>query len=402
MVPEVFRHESFLLELPFHAGLPHGFILHIKDDPGAPPTQGWEEFDLDTYLGLAGDPVPRDMPSTTLMFSAVRGQPLRPWQTVEEAWPRIFKWHRRSQSAPRRLLASKPVRTVGGLVRADPLRAPISVVQAVRLSARPEICDGDWRWAQLDRALGHLNNLLSAVMSVRRDPELTAVGLRDLPPLVFGFGWDVHADERRSEVQWQGYMANDRLPWLEPEMTWEEAELAAWMSMEKEHPLRQVGDFLLGAWSSAQRGRFSHAVAQACTAVELLISAAVRLAAPKRGYSPEKLANVLDGPFASRARDHFAPIFGYDAEAATSSDALGRWWRDTYLLRNRVVHHAHCPTEPEAVRAVEAAEALHHDLGGRLSTDEQFASLSLNIPPHVVAAAEQRGHGPVPRSFERP
>lgn len=402
VAPQVFRHESFLLELPFHASLPQGFILHVKDDPGAPPTSGWEHFDLDSYLGLAGHPLPTDMPSTTLMFSVARGEPVRPWRAAEEAWPGVFKWHRRGQGLPRRLLASKPVRVLRELMRPIPLRTSVSVVQAVRLAPRPEGYDEDWRWAQLGQALEHLNDLLSGVMSVRRDPEVAPVGLRELPPLAFGFGWDLHPDGRRSRVEWQGYAANDRLPWLEPVMTSEEAELAAWISTANGHPLKQAGDFLLGAWSSAQRGRFTHAVAEAGTAVELLISAALRLAAPYHGYSQPKLNNVLDGPFASRARDHFAPIFGYDTDPATSKDALGRWWQDTYLLRNRVVHRGHRPTEPEAAQALEAAEGLHHDLGGRLSRDPHLSGLLLAVPASVVVAAEQHGHGPVPRSFEQP
>ncbi len=199
----------------------------------------------------------------------------------------------------------------------------------------------------------------------------------------------------------RGYAANDRLPSAEPTMTAEEAELAAWIATAKDHPLKQAGDFLLVAWSSAQRGRFTHAVTEAGTAVELLVSASLRVAAPTRGYPAQKLANILEGPFASRVRDHFAPMFGYDSAPETSTDALGRWWQDTYLLRNRIVHTGHRPTEAEAVAALEAAENLHHDLGERFSNDPQLGAELLPVPASVIAAAEQHGHGPVPRSFER-
>jgi hypothetical protein len=249
-------------------------------------------------------------------------------------------------------------------------------------------------------ALGHLNDFLTGVMSIRRDPEVTTIHLRNLPPLLFGFGWDVASDNSRSAVEWQVYMANDRLPLDHPRMTWEEADLASWFSAAKGHPIKDAGDFLLTAWSSAQRGSHTQAVAEAGTAMELLIAGVVRLVAPRRGYSNEKIGNVLSGPFASLCKDHFAVLLGYGPDPLVSEDALGRWWRDTYLLRNRVVHRGHKPTEPETVRALESAEALLHDNGERLSAEEQLRELLLPVPEVVWAAAQEHGAGPVPRSFE--
>lgn len=397
-----FRHESFLLELPFDVGLPRGFILHVKDDPDAPVTPGWEDFDLNRYLGLSGDPVPRHIPSTTLMFAVAPGPSIRPWRSAEKAWPGVFRWQRRSLSLPSRIATSAPVRVVRDVVAVRGLQKPVSVVQAVRLAPRPTTYDEDWRWAQLTAALDHLNDFLTAVMSVRRDPEVTPVGLRDVPPLVLGFGWNLNSDDSRSRVEWQAYLANDRLPLDHPPMTWEEADLASWISATKGHPLKDAGDFLLGAWSSAQRGRYTHAVAEAGTAVELLAAGSVRLVAPLRGYSADKLTNVLGGPFASLVKDHFAVLVGYGRDPATAPDALGVWWRDAYILRNQVVHRGFQPREPDTVKALEAAEGLVHDLGARFSNDQQLRQLLLPVPNEVWAAAQRHGSGPVPRSFENP
>src|SRR4051794_20859984 len=100
--PDVFRHESFLLVLPFHARLHAGFVLHVKDGPGARRENGWEHFDLQEYLGLDSPETPGAMASTTLMFKLTRGEPVRPWRTAEQAWPDIFRWQRRQQRLHRR------------------------------------------------------------------------------------------------------------------------------------------------------------------------------------------------------------------------------------------------------------------------------------------------------------
>lgn len=397
----VFRHESFLLELPFDAGLPVGFVLHVKDDDQAPITPGWGAFDLNGYLGLSGPPLAHNIPSTTLMFKVAPGHAIRPRRNAERAWPRIFKWQRSSLSFPLRVVTSAPVRiVVRGLLGPPTLRKPVSVVQAVRLAPRPPQYDEDWRWNQLSVALDHLNEFLTGIMSVRRDPEVTAIGLRDLPPLVLGFGWDLHADGARSPVESQAYLANDRVPLDHPRMTRQEADLAAWISSFKGHPIKQAGDFLLAGWASAQRGRYAQAVAEAGTAIELLTAGVLRVSGRRCGYSDNKLAYVLDGPFANLVRDHFAVLLGYDRKPDEASDALGQWWQYAYKLRNRVVHHGHRPTEPETVKALEAAEALIDDLATRLSADERFEDALLPVPDAVWAAAYHSGSGPVPRSFE--
>jgi hypothetical protein len=61
-------------------------------------------------------------------------------------------------------------------------------------------------------------------------------------------------------------------------------------------------------------------------------------------YSAVKVNNVLDGPFASRVKDHFAYLLNFSPDVSAATDELGTWWRDGYLLRNAVAHRAHRAT----------------------------------------------------------
>jgi hypothetical protein len=261
--------------------------------------------------------------------------------------------------------------------------------------------DERWRWEQFDNALDHLNELIAGVMTVSRNLELRTVGRRDLPPLVLGFGWDLMADGERSPVAWQTYVPHDRIADVGHELTAEEATFAAWIANTRGDPFKDSRSFLLAAWSAAQQGRFTHAIADSGTAVEVLVSAALRVAAPIKGYDSAKLDNILAGSFASRVKDHFAPTFAYDRDPLTSSDPLGAWWQAGYLLRNQVVHRGLRPTEPQTVTALEASEALHLDLADRWSNDPRLAPLLGRIPDYVISEAAQAGAGPVPRYFER-
>ena len=333
MSPTVFRHESFLFALPFHCGLYNGFGMHFEDAPRTQRTTGWEHFALGAYLGFGPDPLPDDLPSTTLLFATAPGQPVDPFFAVEQAWPRIFAWQRRLRHGRLGTLRySRPLLALDRLRRGHALRQPVSVVQAIRLAPRPQRYDESWRWEQFDKALEHLNELLAGVMTVSRDLEVTSIGRRDLPPLVFGFGWDLTAGGDRSPVAWQTYLPHDRIAHIGSELSAEEATLAAWIANTRGDPFNASRGYLLAAWSSAQRGRFTHAVAESGTAVEVLVSAALRAAASIKGYDATKLGNVLDGPFASRLKDHFAPCFGYERDPLSSSDRLGEWWQKGYSL----------------------------------------------------------------------
>jgi hypothetical protein len=98
---------------------------------------------------------------------------------------------------------------------------------------------------------------------------------------------------------------------------------------------------------------------------------------------------VLDGPFASRVKDHFAPLLGFQRDPVTSSDPLGDWWQQCYLLRNNVVHRGHQPTFVEVDRAFGVAHALHNEVGKRLSSDPNLHALHLPIPSDVWDEADR-------------
>jgi hypothetical protein len=66
-----------------------------------------------------------------------------------------------------------------------------TVVEAIRIDERPEEMTEGWRAEQLHLALDRLNQFLLAAATVHGDPELAPVAPQDLPPLVFGMGWNV-------------------------------------------------------------------------------------------------------------------------------------------------------------------------------------------------------------------
>lgn len=382
------REERFLFQLPYDARLGPNFANHGKDEVDAHREEDWRDFDLQAWLGLDSPPVEGTMRSTTLKFSAAarRQDPL---YFVERAFPRFFDLSRARIPWPKRWLYSRPLRWLHDQLWRGGPRERLTVVEAVRIDERPLRITGDWRFAQLHIALDRLNDFLLAAAAVHGDPELAPVAPQDLPPVVFGMGWDLpHALEAPTSIDFWTYLLHERIPSRPRDpLTRAEADLAMWMTVERDHPLIPSSHLFLSGEQALHRGRRTHAVVDAGTAVEMLISAAVQLLGPERGYEKSKLDKVMRAPFKSLTQDHFAPLLGYSPEVADAGDALGEWWRDGYLTRNAVVHEGRRPTEEEAAKALGSALRLQRDFVDRLRAAGWGEKLP-GVPQHVKEAAD--------------
>jgi hypothetical protein len=393
VVPEAseFREERFLFELPYDARIAPHFAHHVKDVPHAPRESDWKAFDLQVWLGFDSPPVEGSMASTTLKFSAAE----RPTDTlyfVRQAFPRFFAINR-VHDLPKwkRPLYTRPALRLKDLVRRrQSPRVRRTVVEAVRIAPRPEEMDGEWRMDQLRYALERLNRFLLAAATVHGDPELAPVSLQELPPIVCGMGWDLPpAAEQPHHIDFWTYLVNDRIPDRPRKpLTRAEADLAMWLSVESDHPLVASSRLFLSAQQAEYRGRLSHAVVDAGTGVEMLIAAAVRLIGPDRGYSDDALSRALQAPFRNLVEGHFAKLMDYSSDPENASDALGRWWRSGYRLRNAVVHEGLAPREDEAEEAIRSALQLQRDLRDRMQR-MGLASKLPQVPENVKKRADQ-------------
>lgn len=346
---------SFYLELPFDAGLTEGQALrkiHLTEGP----LEEWADLDLDDLLGMERYEVPGTFPSTTFQFrrATVEG----PGQGVfaASAFPEVFR------SFPP---DSRMARTVVRAIRIAPHESGES--------------DTEWVRDQFDAALDLLDDFLIVLGEGAEDLRIGPVTPLELPSEIHG----MKADFRDGlPLDWRPFTLltyRDQPPdGLElPDGT---IERALEMVPEPGEPRPFLPAFEMAAVArrSLFSGRLRHAVLESGTAIELLVYAAVREVAFESGRSPEQVERVLDAGFKNVAADHFARHFGFSSDLDAAGDALGRWWRDGYVLRNRVAHEGHRPSKTETAAALAAAENLNHDLGVALAshplTHERFPS----------------------------
>jgi len=381
------REERFLFQLPYDARLASNFVNHVKDDR-EPREMGWENFDLQAWLGLDTPPAVGTMRSTTLKFSAA-SRPQDPMYFVERAFPNFFALSRRRIHPYRRWLYSRPIRWLKGLAFRSGPEERLTVVEAVRIDRKPEELTSEWRFQQLHIALDRLNDFLLAAATVHGDPEIAPIAPQDLPPFVFGMGWDLPRTLVSPPLfSFWTYLIHERAPHRpRSSLTRAEADLAMWMTVEKDHPLVASSHQFLSAEQALHRGRLTHAIVDAGTAVEMMVAAAVRLAGPERGYDQRKLKSALKAPFGSLLKEHFARLLEYEGDPLNAEDPLGEWWRKGYLVRNAVVHEGYKATPREAAEALESALHLQRDFIDRLRAAGLGEKLP-GVPQQIREAAD--------------
>jgi len=336
---------SFYLELPFDAGFEKGAALrkiHLAEGP----LKEWSDLDLDDLLGMDPYEVSGTFPCTAFQFrrATVEGPGQGAWAAA--AFPEVFR------SSP------------------PDARMSRTVVRAIRIAPHGTgEFDTEWVRDQFDIALDLLNDFLMLLGEAVEDLRIGPVAPIELPPEIHG----MEADFRDAlPLDWRPFtllIYRDQPPGgIDLPAGTIERTLDLVGEPGQPRPFFPSFEMSAAAHRSLFAGRLRHAVLESGTGIELLIYAAVREVAFESGKTLDKVEGILSAGFRNLVVDHFAPQFSFSSDLDAAADSLGRWWRDGYSLRNRVVHEGHQPTKSEVERALVAAEGLNHNFGLALAS----------------------------------
>jgi hypothetical protein len=331
---------SFYLELPFDAGLTEGQALrkiHLAEGP----LEEWSDLDLDDLLGMQPYEVPGTFSCTTFQFRCASAEGPGQGAWAAAAFPKVFR------SSP------------------PDVRIARTVVRAIRIAPHETgEFDTEWVRGQFDVALDLLNDFLMLLGEAAEDLRIGPVTPTELPSEIHG----MEADFRDGlPLDWRPFTLRTYRDQPPDGVDLPAGTIERALDLVGEpgevRPFFPAFEMSAAAHRSLFAGRLRHAVLESGTGIELLLYAAVREVAFGSGSSPKRVENILAAGFRNVVVDHFAPQFGFSSDLDVATDALGRWWRDGYTLRNRVVHKGHQPSKPEVVSALLAAETLNHELG---------------------------------------
>lgn len=118
------------------------------------------------------------------------------------------------------------------------------------------------------------------------------------------------------------------------------------------HPLMAFSERGLDAHVAANvRGDYQETVISAETAMESLLDGILMMMLWEEGVDPQVAATLLEESFSYRVRTAFSGRLGGDWNVR-GKGPIGRWGRQLYPVRGRVVHTAYRPSEDEARAAL--------------------------------------------------
>lgn len=126
-------------------------------------------------------------------------------------------------------------------------------------------------------------------------------------------------------------------------------------------------EIALAASQHLRYGRWAESVIYSQVSVETMLRALIGSLIDEE--TADKKEDEEDEPFQSLkalVRGEFHHRLGGDWNLDNQNGPVGRWWQQTYMLRNRIAHTGHIPSAEAAKRALEAAEEFRHWLAERV------------------------------------
>ncbi len=123
-------------------------------------------------------------------------------------------------------------------------------------------------------------------------------------------------------------------------------------------------------------GNYRETIIFAQTGIETFLSALYSAMLTIEGITPQKIQEMMEKtPFITMLKREFQARIGGSWDVNKISTTVGKWYRETYLLRNKVVHVGFDPEINDARGAIDAANELRIYVIGLLNKSRKYASI---------------------------
>jgi hypothetical protein len=373
--------------------LPHDLQLHDEALFGyndGEPWDGWTREAMGALIGLDGPVDKGTTPACRLIFRRAHGRLRMPPARADREFDDLV--------LPTLSLGRRVSRRIGSAAAGLVSRRTTRTAAAISLYAIDR--DGSYlsdeaAQTRAKEALDALNDFLAALSMGGGDALVGPLAAGDLPVAVPYVSEVVPGYEklcRRSDGMaglhvWAPELLDIPRPMTDVEQAaamfraWREGREPAFPVLELSHTA--VRDLLAG-----RRGM---AAITAGTAIDVLIGLVLRRAWLAAGLRSGDLQPALDAKPREQLQTHVARILQQRIDLRDVNSPPGRWWRDGYLLRNRVVHEGYRPTFAEVEASVNAARDLIVFVGAGLDQRSATRGVAGGLPTARMPSARYAG-----------
>jgi hypothetical protein len=350
---------THVLELPRDLRVPDGSTL-LAGRPGEGVLAQLEHDVVEELLQTTLDPA-EPAPSLRLAFRRPRVRVQVPLLAADEAFA---KWDEKLIPRKGRRQRRRLVRRF----RRKGITAPVTVVGATSIidaqewpsnqEAQEALLD-----SLLDKAVELLNDQIVALGLVSDEPYLAPISVGDLPPLCpVIMEVAPMLEGRRVGRSFLRELHRDLPSFAQDAPREEHVMLVANELARRQYAGLEPFFLFYVLWlrtrSALNSYRLAESVTLIGTAVEVLVSTAIREASIALGESDERREDVLGAPFRAKLEHHLGRYANLGVDLDDEANPVGAWRNGGYKTRNRVVHSGHQPTLEEAEQAFDQASML--------------------------------------------
>lgn len=210
-----------------------------------------------------------------------------------------------------------------------------------------------------DILLDHLNRFLMAYLVMKKDTEIYRVSREMLPTTTL---MRVVTPEPWKEEQQLLFLLHFDTPYRKTTLEHEEQikllEFTPFLH-DRWNSIVLSEELVVSAIRCLKEGKYREAVMYAQTSTETLLDGLYKYLLVDEGNTPEQADKILEkSAFMPTVRNEYQRRIGGNWDVNSTRTVLGAWKKDTYSLRNRVVHEGYYPKYREANKAISRANRL--------------------------------------------
>lgn len=272
-------------------------------------------------------------------------------------------------------------RTTAGALRMEPNVLPLPRTRVEMILACPSERSGTGDKDALsdifDDLLTLLNTVLRAYILVRNDLSVHPIAREHLEPIALVRHVPV---SNWSEAEEFLFVVHPNVPAEEPRLDAAEEERVVAFTyglLDSENPFFLSEELMFSARRSLRTGGYREAVFYAQSSVETMLTVLLEQLLRLEGKSDVEITNLRERtPFLSLVKRELPMRLGGRWDYTDPATVIGKWYADTYELRNRVVHGGFRPTYPEAGAAVTSAREFRVFVAERLDKKRAYKSIT--------------------------
>lgn len=214
-----------------------------------------------------------------------------------------------------------------------------------------------------DESLKYLNNIIQSIMLKYNYPEVRTLLIEDIPSVFLWF-YTRNSKIRKQDFTCGIYIAKAGDSRFEKPEPIPSGELSRLINLADDLDNNKFIDALLYQRRAAydfNHGKYQEAVIKANTFVEMAMYSFLTFIKKDSGESDSSIDDILKCGFKNILDHHLKPFFESKEQTFDRKDStckLGEYWKNTYSIRNKIVHEGIHFSRQESEQALRCATEL--------------------------------------------